>query len=61
MWIKMNEKKPPLGVLVLVEQELTGRCLRYRAPADDWYDEAGNYDDSKLEIKHWVPIEPPSV
>lgn len=58
MWIDINEKQPPVNELVLVNQQMTGRCLRYRTEDGDWYNEYETYDDSELEITHWAEIEP---
>lgn len=60
MWIDINEIHPPVDELVLVYQQVTGRCLRYRVVVDEpglsWYDENHNYDDSGLEVAHWLPL-----
>lgn len=58
MWIDINEEQPVTDNLVLVLQDMTGRCLRYRTESGDWYDENEIYDDSELEITHWAEIEP---
>ena len=59
-WIDMKAMMPPSNELVLVNQQLTGRCLRYRMDTGDaepdWFDENEEFDDSGLEITHWAKI-----
>ena len=52
-WVKIEDELPPDGVLVLVYQDMTGKCLRSRSEEGNWYDENNNFDDSELDITHW--------
>ena len=45
----------PEGELLLVFQQMTGFCLREKR-GGDWYDEHENFDDSELEITHWMNL-----
>lgn len=60
MWKEVAIELPPSGELVLVNQHMTGRCLRMRhdyGTHEVWHDENNNLDDSELEITHWSEIE----
>lgn len=46
----------PCDVLLLVDQETTGICLRKKTEDGDFYDENEIYDDSGLEIESWCYI-----
>ena len=53
-WVSVDEHLPPRNELVLVTQELVGRCLRSLGDDGCWRDENEIFDDSGLEINHWM-------
>ena len=55
-WIKMDDKEPELGKLVMTWSLFRSFQLRTLEASGLWYDEYGDLDDSEPDFELWAPI-----